>query len=105
MTEAKDNAVFVLQREAGGDPFRFKWDGKQYEIPHVREMDVFKVRSIVEDARTEDDMMFGLFEDGMGDDWARLSRAGMNQETFAKLVTEWRKHCGLLEGESEASPE
>lgn len=103
--EDRDNAVFVLHREAGGEPFRFEWDGGTYEIPHVRDMDVFRVQDTITASSSEDDLIFALFSAGMGDNWSDLKAAGMNQQTFANLVTAWRRHCGLIQGESSASPE
>lgn len=105
-TEKRDNPVFVLHREAGGEPFVFEWDGGKYEIPHVRDMDVFGVQEKISEAVNEDDLIFALFSDGMGvRDWAKLKKSGMNQQTFATLVTAWRRHCGLVTGESSALPE
>lgn len=97
--------IFVLQREAGGEPFEFEVDGEKFRVKHTRDMNQFALADLFSGAENDVQFITGLLRAGMTEaDVQRLARLEPSQPELAAIHTAYMAHCGMKnEGESSAS--
>lgn len=88
----------AVARDATGEPFRFRFDGEEYELPP--QMDFRAV------ARLTVGQLYEAMELALGaDQWQRVldAEAVLTMDAITKLFEAYSLHGGLALGESSAS--
>jgi hypothetical protein len=102
--ESGKTDLFVLKREAGGEPFRFKVGSKTLSIPHVRSVDQFALAEIwATDHHSDLEFITDLFRFLMGENFDDLRSMHLTRPELTSLHEAYSAHCGTDEGESAAS--
>ena len=95
------DAVFAEQRQA---PFRFKWDGREWELPHLHDIDIHLLNRIHEAESFSADEVMDLFPQLFAPrdrvEWLKTPQPALMLTT---LFTQWMEHVGVTPGESVGS--
>jgi hypothetical protein len=92
----------AVQAEVDLTPWRVHWDGRRWEFAHMQDLDVWGLMEAAESGEVA--AMAGIFKAALGDEeWARFRKVRLPQYKLKALFDAYRKHCGVAEGESEAS--
>lgn len=87
-----------------GTPYRFRWGGQVWELPHPRDLPVPLI-----DLVDSDDLDLGRVRDALvsafgADQWARLNKTRpFPTSALPELFTRWMAHGGVDVGESSSS--
>ena len=90
--------------EIAREPYRFTWQGRKWELPHMGELD-FRLQSEIEsmDEYTLE-AIDALFQRIFGaEQAAEFAKIRVTGPFLAMLFERWLKHSGAAPGESEAS--
>src|ERR1051325_1644962 len=82
-------------------PFTVHYDGRRWARPHMEGLDIWDLAEAAEGGEVS--AMIGVFKAALGDDYADFRKVKFPQYKMKALFAEYRKHCGLEPGESEAS--
>jgi hypothetical protein len=88
------------------EPYHFKWQGRDWSLPHMGELD-FRLQSEIESMEeftldAIDKLFKRIFGPEQAADWAQTTVTG---PFLAMLFERWLAHSGVKSGESEASNE
>jgi hypothetical protein len=105
-TKAPDDQPFdfnldAVKAESDLSPFRVHFAGRRWEMKHLEALDVWQLMDAAE--RGEIGAMLGAFQAALGDDYTDFRKQELPQYKLKALFEAYRKHCGVAEGESEAS--
>lgn len=89
----------VLEAEAGGEPFRFRLNGKEWELPHFSSLD----RHIMDAADDPAGLAALALQLALGERWAEFDAAPVSLRQLNALFERWAAHAGITLGESSAS--
>jgi hypothetical protein len=106
------DAVYAEERR---EPFRFKWAGKQWELPHFSDID-WRAAGLAADieALADEDgtpevnlgVLRDMFRMAFGEEQAaRWEQVPQNTPAMIHLFQAWQEHSGMSVGESQASPD
>jgi hypothetical protein len=102
---AKKTDLFVLKREAGGEPFKFKVGAKTLTIPHIASVDQFELAAVwATEHETDLAFLTDFFRFLLGDDFETLRGLHLTRPELMNLHDAYNAHCGTKPGESAASP-
>jgi hypothetical protein len=104
MPAAEVDDLDAAYAEVAREPYRFQWQGRQWELPHMAELD-YRIQDEIENTESFDitainklfDRMFGA------DQAAAFQETRVTAPFLAMLFDRWLKHSGARPGESEAS--
>lgn len=95
-----EDALFVLQREAAKQPFSFKLEDRKVSIPHIADVDQFKLAEIFNETGGDLSFITTYFRAVMdAEEFEALQSAKPSRPMLDKLWAAYQKHCGLKEGE------
>lgn len=98
------NSLFVLRREAGGEPFEFKVGAKTLKVPHINSVDQFELAELFASDHTSDlAFVTDLFKLCLGDSFESLRALHLTRPELMALHQAYTAHCGTDTGESAAS--
>lgn len=87
-------------RESLGTPFTFKLGGKEFTLPHQKDVD--KSSLVLADGNPGQYAMDSL-RIALGDQWDAFDEIALSVSGVDKLYAAWNEHCGVEAGESQAS--
>lgn len=90
----------ALVAEARKEPFRFRYAGREWELPHASDMD-WRAVSAAEMGNYE--ALRHLFQLGFGDQWEAFEQLPQPAHAMTKLFQAWQRHAGVKPGESQGS--
>ncbi|MFJ7963128.1 hypothetical protein [Streptomyces sp. NPDC096324] len=92
----------AVQAEVDLTPWRVHWDGRRWEFAHLQDLDVWGLMEAAEGGEVK--AMTGVFRAALGDkDWDAFRKVRLPQYKLEALFKAYQKHCGVGQGESEAS--
>jgi hypothetical protein len=91
----------AVKAEVDLTPFRVHFDGRRWEFAHMEGLNVWELVEAAEGGEVR--AMIGIFQAALGDDFADFRKVKFPQYKMKALFAEYRKHCGMQPGESEAS--
>ena len=106
------DAVYAEER---GEPFRFRWQGRDWELPPFGEIDLRAIESLKDLAALADadetniaeldiSAFNKLLEHGLGpEQWVEWEKVSQPGTAVIRLLNEWQKHSGADVGEAPAS--
>lgn len=95
--------IFVLKREAAGEPFAFELDGEKFSATHAADLDQFALVDLFDAGLGDKTFIARLFELALGDDLPRLRKLRLKEPELYALFAAYQRHCGIDAGESTAS--
>jgi hypothetical protein len=92
----------AVQAEVDLTPWRVNWKGRRWEFAHMEDLDVW---GLIEAAEGGDiAATVGVFKAALGEkDWTEFRKIRLPQYKLKALFDAYKQHCGVGEGESEAS--
>lgn len=104
-TAKEPDQFAVLKAEFEDEPYRVEIPTKgKFVIPHINSVSVFDMNDVLNSADNDLDSVLKTFEMLLGPkEYDRLKAAKLNRPTLLALYVAWQEHCGLREGESQAS--
>lgn len=96
-------AVFDLdavQRETRREPFTFRLGGRQFTVPHMRDL---PYKPLLEADGGDTRAALAALRTGLGDDAAEFDDCDLTVGGIDSLFDAWLEHSGLGRGESQAS--
>jgi hypothetical protein len=83
------------------DPFKFRWSGASWELPHLGEMD-WRATSLADemDINAIRDLFKLAFSEGQAEEWEKVKQP---TPAMVKLFERWLKHSGMAPGETPGS--
>lgn len=92
----------AVEAEVDLTPWRVHWKGRRWEFAHMEDLDVW---GLIEAAEGGDvAATVGVFKAALGEsDWQDFRKIRLPQYKLKALFDAYRRHCGVDEGESEAS--
>lgn len=97
----------AVKAEVDLSPFRFLWEtednpNRRFVMRHLQELSVWDLVAAAD--RGDMGAMVGAFQAAMSkEDWKAFRGTSLPQYKLKALFDAYRKHCGVAEGESEAS--
>lgn len=92
----------AVKAEVDLTPWRVNWNGRRWEFAHMEDLDVWGLMEAAEGGDIA--ATIGVFKASLGDkDWEEFRKIRLPQYKLKALFDAYRKHCGVAEGESEAS--
>lgn len=91
----------AVKSEVELTPFRVHFDGRRWEFAHIEGLDIWDLVEAAEGGEVK--AMVGVFRISLGEQWEDFRKVKLPQFKMKALFTEYRKHCGMEPGESEAS--
>jgi hypothetical protein len=104
--EVFDFNLNTVQAETELRPFRFAWASKdnpnrRLSMQHMESLNVWPLMAAAEGG--DAGAMAGMFRVALGEDWEEFRKTPLPQYKMKALFNAYRKHCGVNEGESQAS--
>lgn len=106
-TKAPDNQPFdfnldAVKAEVDLTPWRVNWGARRWEFAHMEDLDVW---GLIEAAEGGDvAATVGVFKAALGEkEWQEFRKIRLPQYKLKALFEAYKQHCGVGEGESEAS--
>lgn len=92
----------AVQAEVDLTPWRVHWGGRRWEFAHMEDLNVW---GLIEAAEGGDiAATVGVFKAALGEkDWEDFRKIRLPQYKLKALFDAYKQHCGVGEGESEAS--
>lgn len=92
----------AVEAEVDLSPWRVHWNGRRWSFAHMEDLDVW---GLMEAAESGDiGAMIGVFRAALGDaDFKAFREVRLPQYKLVALFKAYRRHCGVAEGESQAS--
>jgi len=102
-TEPKSSGLFVLKREARGEPFKAKVGSTTLTIPHINSCDQFALAELFAEDTSDLGFITSIFRLLMGDEIGKLTDLRLTRDELTALFEAYKEHCGTDVGESPAS--
>lgn len=106
-TKSPDSQPFdfnldAVQAEVELTPWRVHWNGRRFEFAHMEALDVWGLVEAAEGGEIA--ATIGIFKAALSEkDWEDFRKIRLPQYKLKALFDAYRTHCGVGEGESEAS--
>ncbi|MCX5522584.1 hypothetical protein OG342_06865 [Streptomyces bobili] len=100
-SEPFDFNLDAVESEVELRPFRVHYNGHRWEFAHMEGLNIWDLVEAAEGGEVS--AMVGVFKISLGEQWTEFRKLKFPQYKMKALFKEYRKHCGLEPGESEAS--
>jgi hypothetical protein len=90
----------ALVAEARKEPFRFRYGGRSFELPHASDMDW---RAVEAAELGNYAALRELFRFGLAEQWEAFEKLHQPAKAMGELFRRWQAHAGVRPGESQGS--